>query len=123
MEKRIEFRPPDATCNPYIAMAAMLMAGLDGIKKSLDPTELGFGPFDENLFAPENEELKKKIKSLPASLNAAMKALEEDYEFLLEGDVFSRIMIETWIEYKMQQEFLEVCNRPHPHEIDLYYNC
>ncbi len=123
MEKRIEFRPPDATCNPYIAMAAMLMAGIDGIRKNLDPTELGFGPFDENLFAPENEELKKKIKGLPASLDLALKALEEDHEFLLEGDVFSQGMIETWIDYKVQQEFLEVRNRPHPHEIALYYNC
>lgn len=123
MEKRIEFRPPDATCNPYLAMAAMLMAGIDGIKKKLDPTDLGFGPFDENLFAPKNKKLRAEIKSLPASLELALKALEEDHDFLLQGNVFSRDLIETWVEYKTKQEFLEVRNRPHPYEIALYYNC
>jgi len=123
LEKRIEFRPPDATCNPYLAMAAMLMAGIDGIKRKLDPQRLGFGPFDQNLFAPENVELKEEIKHLPASLDEALNALEEDHQFLLEGDVFRPEIIETWIQYKRDREIVEVRNRPHPYEFVLYYNC
>lgn len=121
--KRIEFRPPDATCNPYLAMAAMLLAGLDGVKRKLDPGDLGFGPYDENLFAPENEELRNKIKRVPSSLPEALQALEADHKFLLAGDVFRKDIITTWIEYKLEKEFMEVRNRPHPHEIALYYNC
>ncbi len=123
MAKRIEFRPPDATCNPYIAMAAMLMAGLDGLKKNMDPSELGFGPYDQNLFAPKNEKLRSGIKQLPTSLEEAMKALDEDHEFLTRGGVFTEDIIQTWINYKMQKEFMEIRNRPHPYEIALYYNC
>ena len=121
--KRIEFRPPDATCNPYLAMAAMLLAGLDGVKKKLNPSDLGFGPYDQNLFAPENQEIRKHIKRLPGSLEDALKALQDDHDFLLQGDVFRRDIIETWIEYKLEKDFLEVRNRPHPYEIALYYNC
>lgn len=123
VEKRIEFRPPDATCNPYIAMSAMLLAGLDGIKKQMDPADLGFGPFDQNLFALENEELRKSIKRLPASLKEALEALADDHEFLLEGEVFPVDLIETWIDYKMKREFSEIRNRPHPYEVALYYDC
>ncbi|TKJ41901.1 type I glutamate--ammonia ligase [candidate division LCP-89 bacterium B3_LCP] len=122
-DKRIEFRPPDGTCNPYLAMSAMLLAGIDGIKKNLNPTDLGFGPYDQNLFAPENTELRRSIKNLPASLDEALVALEEDHDFLLEGDVFLEDVITTWVEFKMKQEYLEVRNRPHPYEIALYYNC
>jgi glutamine synthetase len=123
MEKRIEFRPPDATCNPYLAMSAMLLAGIEGIQKKLDPKELGFGPFDENLFAPENGTLRKSIRALPASLEEALDSLEQDHEFLLAGGVFQQDTIETWIEYKRTREFMEVRNRPHPFELILYYNC
>ncbi len=123
LSKRIEFRPPDATCNPYLAMAAMLLAGIDGIKKKMDPSKLDFGPFDQNLFAPENESLRRRIKRVPVSLQEAMQALENDHEFLLAGDVFRQDTLKTWIEYKMAKEFMEVRNRPHPFEISLYYNC
>jgi glutamine synthetase len=123
MEKRIEFRPPDATCNPYIAMAGMLMAGIDGIKNKLDPQKLGFGPYDQNLFDSGNKELRESIKNLPVSLNRALLSLEENHSFLLEGDVFPEDLIENWIDYKMKREFLEVRNRPHPFEVALYYNC
>ncbi len=122
-EKRIEFRPPDATCNPYLAMAAMLLAGIDGIKNKLDPSELGFGPYDQNLFQPENEALLQSIKSLPASLDSALKALEEDHRFLTAGDVFTEDLLQTWVDAKMNGEFLDVRNRPHPREFDLYFDC
>ncbi|RJP79651.1 MAG: type I glutamate--ammonia ligase [Candidatus Zixiibacteriota bacterium] len=122
MSKRIEFRPPDATCNPYLAMAAMLLAGIDGVKKNMDPESLGYGPFDQNLFAAENEELRRRIKHVPASLEEAMEVLQADHEFLLQGDVFREDLIKTWIDYKMSKEFMEVRNRPHPFEFPLYYN-
>jgi len=117
-EKRIEFRPPDATCNMYIAMSAMLMAGIDGIKNKLNPKELGFGPYDINIFEMKPKE-RKKIKPLPSSLNEALNALEKDYKFLLEGDVFKKDVIDTWIEYK-RNELLIINRRPHPYEIELY---
>ena len=90
--KRIEFRPPDATCNPYLAMAAQLLAGLDGIRRKLDPTAMGFGPYDVNVFSLPAAE-REKIGSLPTSLREAMVALRADHEFLLAGDVFSREQI------------------------------
>jgi glutamine synthetase len=121
--KRIEFRPPDATCNPYLAMSAMLLAGIDGIKKNLDPRDLGYGPYDQNLFAPEHEELRRTIKRCPASLEEALQALEDDHEFLLQGDVFREDILRTWVDYKCAKEHMEVRNRPHPFEISLYYNC
>jgi glutamine synthetase len=122
-EKRIEFRPPDATCNPYLAMAAMLLAGIDGIKNRLDPSKLGFGPYDQNLFLPENEAILKSIKSLPASLDSALNALQEDHRFLTEGNVFTEDLLQTWVDTKMTGEFLDVRNRPHPREFDLYFDC
>ncbi len=121
--KRIEFRPPDATCNPYLAMAAMLLAGIDGIKKNLDPQALGFGPYDQNLFAPENEALRRKIKRVPVSIEEALQALDDDHDYLLQGDVFREDTLRTWIDYKLAKEYMEVRNRPHPFEIALYYNC
>jgi glutamine synthetase len=121
--KRIEFRPPDATCNPYLAMSAMLLAGIDGIKRNLDPSQLGYGPYDQNLFAPENADLRSTIKCCPASLDEALNALEADHEFLTQGDVFRDDILRTWIDYKRTKEHMEVRNRPHPFEISLYYNC
>ncbi len=117
---RFEFRPPDATCNPYLAMAAQLLAGLDGILKQIDPTELGFGPVDEDIFAWPAEK-RATIKALPTSLGAAMDALEADHEFLLAGDVFNEELIQRWIERKRWEE-QQVNNRPHPYEIELYYD-
>jgi glutamine synthetase len=115
--KRVEFRPPDPTANPYLAFSAMMMAGLDGIQNRIDP---GL-PVDTDLFELPEEELAK-IGSVPASLEEAMDALEEDHEFLLKGDVFTDDVIETWIDYKRKQEADAVRLRPHPWEFALYYD-
>ena len=116
---RFEFRPPDATCNPYLAIAAQLLAGVDGIRRNLDPSALGFGPVDEDIFAWPADK-RAQIKALPTSLEEAMNALEHDQAFLLEGGVFSTDLIERWIARKRSEE-REVRNRPHPYEIELYY--
>jgi len=118
---RFEFRPPDGTCNLYLAMTAQLMAGLDGIRNKIDPVANGWGPIDENI-EHASEEVRSKISRVPESLEEAMLALKEDYEFLLEGDVFTKDLIEAWIDYKMTKEFNQVRNRPHPHEMLLYYD-
>lgn len=119
--KRIEYRPPDATCNPYIAMSAMLLAGIDGIQNKLNITDEGFGPFDVNLFDPQNDNVRNSIKSLPTSLESALDHLKQDYKFLLKGDVFQEDIFETWIDYKITNEFLENRKRPTPYEYLLYY--
>ena len=117
---RFEFRPPDATCNPYLALAAQLMAGIDGVRRRLDPGELGFGPVDEDIFSWSPEK-RAEIKALPTSLGEAMDALEADHEFLLAGDVFSRDLIERWVARKRKED-RDVRNRPHPYEVELYYD-
>ena len=119
--KRLEFRCPDATCNPYLAFAAMLMAGLDGIKRKIDPTKAGFGPLDRNIYDLPPDEAAK-IKSVPGSLDVSLAALEDDHEFLLEGDVFTRDLLDTWIDYKRTKEVHEVNIRPVPYEFFLYYD-
>lgn len=119
-QKRFEFRCPDATCNPYLAYAALLMAVLDGIENMVDPVAEGFGPYDVNLYDLPDEE-KKKIKGLPHSLEDALKALEVDHEFLLKGDVFPKRLIEVWIANKMKDIVL-VNQFPHPQEFFLYYD-
>jgi glutamine synthetase len=116
---RFEFRPPDGTCNPYLAIAAQLLAGLDGIRGKLDPTALGFGPVDEDIFSWPAEK-REKVQALPTSLDQAVGALERDHAFLLEGGVFSTDLIERWIARKRREE-REVRDRPHPYEIELYY--
>jgi glutamine synthetase len=118
---RMEFRPPDATCNVYLALAAMLLAGMDGIQRKIDPTEAGFGPFDANIFAWTDEQ-RSKIKSLPATLNEALVALENDHDFLLAGDVFSELLIKQWVDHKRNNEYYSVRNRPHPYEMSLYFD-
>jgi glutamine synthetase len=115
--KRIEFRSPDATCNPYLAFAAMLMAGLDGIRNRIEPPE----PLDKDLYELEGEE-KARIASVPGSLGEVLRALEADHEFLLQGDVFTRDVIDTWIEYKWTREVEPVALRPHPWEFFLYHD-
>lgn len=115
--KRIEFRCPDPACNPYLTFAAMLMAGLDGIQKKIDPG----APVDRDLYELPPEELAK-IKSVPGSLAESLDALEADHEFLLKGNVFTPDMIETWIEYKRQNEVIPVQLRPTAHEYVLYYD-
>jgi len=118
--KRFEYRSSDATCNPYFAFSAILMAGLDGIQQNIDPVAAGFGPYDVNLYNLSKEE-QVKIKSMPTSLDAALDALEKDHEFLLKGGVFSKRLLEIWIE-KKRQEAKQVSQIPHPQEFALYYD-
>jgi len=113
---RLEFRPPDATCNPYLAYAAMLMAGLDGIKNKIDP---GL-PSNKNLEEMSASEIKK-IPFLPTSLTKALDALEMDYKFLMEGGVFTEDLIEAWIKLK-RKDVEQIRTRPHPWEFQMYYD-
>ncbi|HET6204883.1 MAG TPA: type I glutamate--ammonia ligase [Planctomycetota bacterium] len=115
--KRIEFRPPDPSSNAYLTFAAILMAGLDGIEKKLDPGE----PLDVDVYELSEEE-GKKVPQVPGSLSEALEALEEDHEFLLKGGVFTRDVLETWIETKRKREVDAVRLRPHPYEFFLYYD-
>jgi len=116
---RIEFRPPDATCNPYLALSAMLMAGLDGIENQIDPVADGFGPFDTEI-SEMSEEERAGIKALPSSLQDALNALRDDHDFLMKYEVFSEDLIDTWIEYKLNKEINPLRARPHPYEFELY---
>jgi glutamine synthetase len=118
---RIEFRPPDATCNVYLALAAQLMAGLDGIRRQIDPTEAGFGPIDADIFSWTDEQ-RAAIRPLPSSLKEALDALADDHEFLLVDEVFEEDLIENWIAFKMNEEYYQVRNRPHPYEMELYFD-
>jgi len=115
--KRLEFRTPDPTCNPYLAFSAMLLAGLDGIKNKLEPPE----PMDKDLYDLPPEE-KAHVKQVPGSLEEVLDALEADHQWLLEGGVFTQDVIDTWIEYKRTHELDAVRLRPHPHEFALYYD-
>ena len=115
--KRLEFRPPDPSCNPYLALAAQLMAGLDGILNRIDPGQ----PLDKDLYDLPPEELKS-IPTMPGSLEEALKELEKDHEFLLKGDVFTEDFLKTWIDYKRHREVEEMALRPHPYEFGLYYD-
>ena len=117
---RFEFRPPDATCNVYLAMASMLMAGLDGIEKKLDHKKLNFGPINQDIFNWP-EERRKTIASLPTSLEGALDALEADYDFLLKGGVFSEEIIKTWIANK-RKDVKKINDRPHPYEFEMYFD-
>lgn len=118
-KKRFEFRPSDATCNPYLAYAALLMAGIDGIQKKIDPREEGYGPYDVNIFDLSPEE-RAKIDALPASLEEALDCLEADHEFLTAGNVFPESFLNNWIQ-KKRLEAREISTRPHPMEFELYY--
>jgi glutamine synthetase len=115
--KRLEFRPPDPTANPYLAFSALLMAGLDGIQNRIDPG----APVDTDLFELSEEELAK-IQHVPGSLEDSLTALEEDHEFLLKGGVFTEDLVRTWIDYKRAEEADQVRLRPHPWEFALYYD-
>lgn len=119
-QKRFEIRSVDATCNPYFAYSAILMAGLDGIEQDIDPGRAGFGPFDINLYNLSPKE-RSRIKSLPTSLNEALSALEKDHGFLLKGEVFPKRLLEIWIE-KKQEEAQKINQYPHPAEFGLYYD-
>ncbi len=120
MEKRFEFRPSDATCNPYLAYSALLMAMLDGIKNEINPTSEGYGPYDVNIFDLPEEE-KANIKGLPKSLEEAADALENDYKFLLEGGVFSLGIIKDQIK-QIRKDASRVNITPHPVEYEMYYD-
>ena len=114
--KRIEFRPPDASSNPYLCYTALLMAGLDGVLNKIDPGE----PVDKNMYELPPEELAK-VPQVPGSLEAALDALEADHEFLLKGDVFTKDFIEVWVS-KKRAEADTIRLRPHPYEFALYYD-
>jgi len=116
--KRIEVRFPDPACNGYIAFAAMLMAGLDGIENRLGAGD----PLDKDIYALTPEELKG-VAGMPASLEDALNNLKNDHAFLLKGDVFTEDVVETWIDYKMANEVSALRLRPHPYEFALYFDC
>jgi glutamine synthetase len=114
--KRVEFRPPDPACNPYLSFAAMLMAGLDGVKRKIDPGE----PYDKNTYEVSSSETRK-IPTVPGSLEKSIEALEDDHKFLMEGGVFTKDVIDVWIDYK-RSEMDKVRLRPHPYEFYLYFD-
>ncbi|HEV7720317.1 MAG TPA: type I glutamate--ammonia ligase, partial [Iamia sp.] len=115
--KRVEFRCPDSTCNPYLAFSAMLLAGLDGIEKRIEPPE----PVDKDLYDLPPEELAG-VPQVPASLEAALDAMEADSDFLRAGDVFTDDLLDTWVAYKRTHEVDALRLRPHPYEFTLYYD-
>ncbi|MCI7551653.1 MAG: type I glutamate--ammonia ligase [Actinomycetaceae bacterium] len=115
--KRVEYRTPDPSANPYLAFAAQLMAGLDGIKNRIEPAD----PIDKDLYELPPEE-HAQIAQLPESLEDALRALEADHDWLTEGDVFTEDLIETWIAYKREKEIEPLRQRPHPYEFALYYD-
>ncbi len=115
--KRVEFRTPDPSCNPYLAFSALLMAGLDGIQNRIHPGD----PLDKDLYDLEPEELDD-IESTPVSLGDALDALEDDHEYLLKGDVFTEDVLDVWIDYKRENEVDAVNIRPHPYEFFLYHD-
>ena len=115
--KRIEFRCPDPSSNPYLAFSAMLMAGLDGIKNKIEPPQ----PVDKDLYELPPDEARE-IPQVPSSLPAVLDSLEADHDFLLEGGVFTPDLIETWIDFKRANEVDPIRLRPHPHEFELYYD-
>ena len=115
--KRLEFRPPDSSCNPYMAFAAQLMAGLDGIENKIDPGD----PLDKDIYGLSPEELKD-VPKMPGSLDEALDCLHKDHKFLLKGDVFTDDVLQTWMDYKLQKEVNPVRLRPHPMEFALYFD-
>jgi glutamine synthetase len=115
--KRVEFRAPDPSANPYLAFAALLMAGLDGVQNQIDPGE----PIDKDLYDLPPEEAAQ-ITNTPGSLEAVIEALEEDHDFLLQGDVFTPDLIEAYVNYKREEEIDPIALRPHPHEFALYFD-
>jgi len=116
--KRVEFRCPDPSCNPHFCFASIAMAGMDGILNKIDPGDA----LDKNLYDLPPEELAK-IPQVPGSLAGAVNALEADHDFLLQGDVFTKDVIDTWIDYKRTEEIEPLSLRPHPYEFFMYYDC
>jgi glutamine synthetase len=120
LQRRFEFRTIDATCNPYMAFAAIMLAGLDGIRRELDPTAEGFGPYETNLYELPEAELDK-IRSFPASLSEALDALEGDQDYLTRDGVFPEILLEEWVASK-RKDIEEMRAVPHPWEVARYYD-
>ncbi|MBA63820.1 MAG: type I glutamate--ammonia ligase [Planctomycetaceae bacterium] len=116
--KRIEFRCPDPSCNPYLAFAAILMAAIDGIQNKISPGD----PLDADIYSLGTDE-HGQIQQTPGSLEQSLAALEADHDFLLRDDVFTSDLIETWIDYKLREEVEAIQLRPHPYEFNLYYDC
>jgi glutamine synthetase len=117
--KRIEYRPPDFTGNIYLTLAAMVMAGIDGVQRKLDPGKENFGPFDVDI-AAQSADFRDRITALPRSLQDALDALRHDHDYLLAGDVFDAGFIHGWIESKVIEEARVMKARPHPYEYELY---
>ena len=115
--KRIEARFPDPSCNPYLAFSALLLAGLDGIRKQIDPGQ----PVDKDIYHLSAEELAA-LPQAPKSLEEALEALEKDHDFLLEGGVFTEDVIQAWIQYKYDNEVQQLRMRPHPYEFSMYFD-
>src|SRR5260370_34844519 len=115
--KRIEFRSPDPSCNPYLAFSAMLMAGMDGIQRGIDPGD----PLDKDIYSLSPQALRD-VPKMPASLEEALDELEKDHEFLLQGDVFTEDMLQAWVENKVERELNPVRLRPSPVEFALYFD-
>jgi glutamine synthetase len=115
--KRLEFRCPDSSCNPYLAFSAITMAAIDGIVNKIDPGD----PIDKNLYELTSDEMAK-INAAPGSLDEALDALEQDHEFLLAGDVFTADVIHYWIKYKRENEVDAIRIRPHPYEFCMYFD-
>jgi glutamine synthetase len=119
--RRLEFRAPDPSCNPYLAFSAMLMAGLDGVMNRIEPPD----PVDEDLYelvAHNGTSGGPKIQSTPGSLPEVLDALEADHEFLVRGGVFTQDVIDEWISFKREREVDAIALRPHPYEFHLYYD-
>lgn len=120
-EVRVEYRTPDGTCNPYLTIPAMLLAGLDGIARKVDPRTAGYGPFDDNVMAWP-EEKQKRIKKVPFSLNEALDAIEQDHDFLTSTGVFPADFIHFWVK-ALRKESTDILTRPIPIEIERYLDC
>ena len=120
-KKRFELRFSDATCNPYLAFSAVLLAAIDGINKKIDARKEGFGPFDINVFEVEENE-KMKIKSLPHNLLEVAEALQNDHEFLLVDRIFTKNLIDNQIK-KIKKDHFFISRIPHPEEFKKYYSC
>ncbi len=116
-ETRFEYRPPDATANPYLCITAILLAGIDGVVNKIDPVKEGFGPFDKNIL---DESMREHIKFLPRNLAEALDALEIDHEFLRRGNIFTDELIEQWVRIK-EEEIKSIGTMPHPFEYKMYF--
>jgi glutamine synthetase len=117
-EVRFEYRPPDATANPYLCLSAMLLAGIDGVVNKIDPVKEGFGPYDKNFL---DDETKHKIQMLPRNLSDALDALEVDHEFLRRGNIFTDELLDQWVKIK-NEEIQSIGTMPHPFEYKMYFN-